>query len=148
VIEEIASVSAVLMPFISAVIGGLVASFFAYKLGLRRDQEERRRERIIARLIEAYRNIENAAGRLQRTPEMTERLESSLGAIFLLGSNNAAKEANKLAKAAARNEGDMTALLQVLRQDLRSELGLTADDVELLFLRFDDGNPNKVNSDG
>ena len=127
-----------LLPLVTAIIGGLVASAVTYKFSLKRDQEERRRERIIAHLIEAYRNIENSACRSQRTPEMTERLESSIAEIFLLGSKKSAEEANKLAKEFASGAGDMTDLLKSLRYDLRCELGLETDEMELLFIRFSD----------
>lgn len=93
---------------------------------------------MISHLIEAYRNIENAACRLHRTQEMTEKLETSIAAIFLLGSKKSAVEANKLAKQVASGTGNMTNLLKSLRYDLRRELGLETDDIELLFLRFAD----------
>ncbi len=133
---QVLAISDLIMPFVTALIGGLVASIVTYKFGLKRDQEERRRERVIAHLIEAYRNIENSAGRSELTLEMTAKLESSIAAIFLLGSTASAKEANKLAVGGnSINGGDLTALLKSMRRDLRSELGLDTDDIELVFLR-------------
>ncbi len=78
------------IPFATGVVAGLVGAWGAYFFALRRDKEERRRERIVSHLIEAYRNLEDAAGRNPLPEEKKRRVESSLGAIFLFGSKDAA----------------------------------------------------------
>ncbi|MCL6284504.1 hypothetical protein M3P21_13295 [Ruegeria sp. 2012CJ41-6] len=125
------------IPFASGVIAGLVSAWGAYFLALRRDKEERRRERIISHLIEAYKNLEDATGRKPLPEEKKWRVESSLGAIFLFGSKEAADEAKRLTIEVAVGSGDMLSLLIILRRDLRNELGLEAHEVEPNFLRFD-----------
>ena len=125
-----------------ALLGGLVGAWLTYFFGLRRDKEERRRERVVSHLIEAYRNLENASGRDELTNEQKDKLESSVAAIFLLGSKEAAEEASKLAKDVASGLGNMNALLKVMRNNLRTELGLEQHDVDALFLRMwrEEGN--------
>jgi hypothetical protein len=49
---------------------------------LRKDKEERRRERVVAHLIEAYRNLENAAGRDVLSDEQKDRVETSVAGAF------------------------------------------------------------------
>ena len=119
-----------------ALLGGLVGAWLTYFFGLRRDKEERRRERVIAHLIEAYRNLESAAGRENLSDEQKDRLETSVAAIFLLGSKEAAEKARLLAEDTAAGLGDMAPLLKVMRSDLRKELGLEQHEVDALFLRM------------
>ncbi|MCP5038693.1 MAG: hypothetical protein GY945_13960, partial [Rhodobacteraceae bacterium] len=125
-----------------ALLGGLLGAWLTYVFGLRRDKEERRRERVVAHLIEAYRNLENVAGRDNLTGEQKDRLETSVAAIFLLGSKAAAEAANLLAKEVADGNGNMKHLLKIMRSDLRKELGLPQHDVDTLFLRMwrEEGN--------
>ncbi len=120
----------------TALLGGLIGAWLAYFFGLRRDKEERRRERVVAHLIEAYRNLENAAGRQKLSDEQKDRLETSVAAVFLLGSTKAAIEARTLAEETASGMGNMTALLKVMRNDLRKELGLEQHNVDALFMRM------------
>jgi len=117
-------------------MGGLVGAWLTYFFGLRRDKEERRRERVVAHLIDAYRNLENAAGRDPLTNEQKVRIESSIAAIFLLGSKDAAAQARKLAEDTAGGIGDMSPVLKTMRKDLRNKLGLERHDVDALFLRM------------
>lgn len=128
--------SELLLPAAVGVLGGFLGALFTYLLSLRRDREERRRERIIAHLIEAYRNLENAAGRDELTEEQKDRLESSIAAIFLLGTLDACKAADKLTVDVANGGGNMNELLAIMRSDLRKELGLSAVNGAPRFLRF------------
>jgi len=102
----------------------------------RRDLTERRRERYISHLIEAYRNLEDAAGRQVLTDKQKDRIESSVAAVFLFGSGEAAKEAKLLSEKTAAGQGSMLPLLKVIRNDLRKELGLEKHDVSPLILRM------------
>ena len=124
----------------AAFVGGIFGAWLTYYFGLKgdllKDKEERRRERIVAHLIEAYRNLEHSVYRGKMTEEMEAKFESSLGSIFLFGSKEAADEANKLAEDVAAGSGGLISMLKILRRDLRLELGLEQHDVELKFLRF------------
>ena len=103
---------------------------------LKRDKEERRRERIIAHLIEAYSNLEKASNR-QQDNEMMSKVETSLAAICLLGSKQAANSATKFMKdSSSSSGGDVKPLLSVLRADLRKELGLEVYDMDIPIFRF------------
>ncbi|WBL33465.1 hypothetical protein O5O51_01775 [Sinirhodobacter sp. HNIBRBA609] len=121
---------------LSALLGAVLGAFATYWFALRQDKVARRRERVVAHLIEAYRNLENAAGREPMTEDHKTRVESSIAATFLLGSKSAAIEAKKLAEDTARGSGSMVPLLKQMRSDLREELGLEQHDVEPQFLRF------------
>jgi len=122
--------------FVGGIFGAWLTYYFSLKGDLQKDKEERRRERIVAHLIEAYRNLENAAGRDPLPDDKKDRLETSIAAIFLFGSKEAANEANKLAVDVAAGTGNMISILKIMRRDLRKELGLEQHDVELKFLRF------------
>jgi 2-oxoglutarate dehydrogenase complex dehydrogenase (E1) component-like enzyme len=121
---------------LTGVIAGLISASATYFFALRQDKEARRRERIVAHLIEAYRNLEHAAQRDPMSTEAKQRVESSLAAIFLLGSKESANAAKQFAESMSAGHGDLVELLKTLRRDLRQELGLEQHDVSPAFLRF------------
>jgi hypothetical protein len=129
---------------LTGVVAGLVGSVLTYVFALRKDREERRRERMVAHLIEAYRNLEDASGRGALSDEQKSRLESSIAAIFLLGSTVTASEASRfIADMASASGGDVKPLLKALRNELRSELGLESHDVDIPIFRMSDDGASK-----
>jgi len=129
---------------INALFACAAVAWVAHFILSRKDKGDWRRERVVAHLIESYRNIEIASHRKKRTPEMTQNLESSIATIFLLGSASAASEVHKLGTGIASGDGNIIPLLQALRRDIRGELGLDTDESDLLSFRFDRGDRRAV----
>ncbi|WP_375264332.1 hypothetical protein [Planktotalea sp.] len=121
---------------LTGVVAGLFGACATYVFALRKDKEERRRDRLVAHLLEAYRNIEDAVGRDEIADDQLERLEKSIAATFLLGSKAAAEEAARITVNLKANRLEMLPLLLQLRKDLRHELGLERHDAEIRFLRL------------
>ena len=107
------------------------------KKDLHKDKEERRRERIVAHLIEAYRNLETAACRQTKSKEQMDKIESSTAAIFLFGTKEAAEKTTKFGHDLENGQASLNELLKVLRKDLRNELGLEQHNVDTKFIRFE-----------
>ena len=120
------------------------AAFITHFLAMRKDREERRRERITSHLTEAYANLESAAGRDHLTQDQKRRFESSIAAIFLFGSKNAANEAYKFTSGvASQTGGDVKPLLKVLRNELRKELGLETHDIDIPIFRMSENGESR-----
>ncbi|PCH96271.1 MAG: hypothetical protein COB84_05060 [Rhodobacteraceae bacterium] len=118
-------------PLLTAIVAGFIGAWLTYAFALRKDREERRRERIVSHLIEAYRNIEFASSRKPLTEDEKTRVETSVAAIFLFGSKKAVNDAEDFV-----HSMDAENLLRTLRNELRNELDLEPHDVKLLHLRF------------
>ena len=82
-------------PIVTSLIAGLFGALITYFFSLRKDREERRRERIISHLIEAYKNIVNASCRTPLSESEEAKLETSIAAILLFGSKPVVLEAEK-----------------------------------------------------
>jgi hypothetical protein len=124
----------------AAVIGGLVA----HLLTGHRDRMNKRRDKRIDYLIEAYRGLENCAHRNgnKRNVSAAEfasifgRMESAVADIQLFGSPKQVALAQDFARQFAKNNGaSFDELLQDLRSDLRRELRLEVVEQPPLHLR-------------
>ncbi|GMU46076.1 MAG: hypothetical protein AMXMBFR26_08580 [Porticoccaceae bacterium] len=104
----------------------IVGWFVAHRLAAARDRANKRREHRLSFLIDAYRRLEFASHRESKNPEIVKALESALADIQLMGSPELVAlipgylEALN-ANPAAAHPGP---LLELLRKDLRQELGL------------------------
>lgn len=125
---------------LTGVVAGLIGSIATYIFSLRQDKEARRRQRIVGHLIEAYETVEYSTQRHPLSEDAKRNLESAIASIFLLGSEDSAKAANKFASEMRQGNGDSIELLRILRGDLRAELGLRQHKVDPVFIRFAPSN--------
>lgn len=126
-----------IIPFATALFAGVIGAWTTFLFSLRQDREARRRERIVSHSIDAYRNLESSVGQEELTPDQKSRFESSIAAIFLLGSKKSAKAASDFTIGVVSGDGGkLKSLLMALRSDLRRELGLEAHELEIPIFRF------------
>jgi len=117
------------IPIITALVGAVFGGGLTYLFALKKDREQRRREKIVSHLIEAYRNFEKVAQRSDYDPNLKDFLETSVASVFLFGSEEATKATSDFCNNLREGCGDVVPLLQILRKDLRRELGLQDFDV-------------------
>ena len=115
------------------VIGWVVA----HGLTVRRDALAKRRDLRVQHLLEAYRRLEDAAGRPNGLPEGRRAFESAIADIQLLGSR---EQINALLVFLNHHKndigGNINPVLNLLRDDLRKELGLEKDVPEVHQFRY------------
>ena len=127
-----------LVPVIVALLGWYIVNAFDRE----RDLENKQREYRTEFLIESYRGIEQASNRMPLHPSCARKLEEAVGAIQLLGSQEAVDLVQKeITKMANKEDGDFTTLLQQLGKELREELALVElqlneKNLSFLFLRM------------
>lgn len=122
-----------IVPVIVALVGWYIVNAFDRE----RDLENKQREYRTEFLIEAYRNIEQAANREQLHPSCAKNLEEATGAIQLLGSQEAVDIIRDISMKMADEEGgNFTPLLEQLREELREELALVEINSPFRFLRM------------
>ncbi len=116
-----------------AVIGWIVAHFFT----VRRDLASKRRELSTAHLIDAYRILTNEVSHRDLNHDRNMKLENILSDIQLFGSVEQVQLARQLAEdVAAGHVFELDPLINSLRDDLRSQLGLTRVKGNIKWLRF------------
>ncbi len=115
-----------------AIIGWIVVHWLAAA----RDRAIKRRELRVSYLIDAFRRIADACNR-EPSVEHSRFLESAISDVQLFGTTSQVKLAHEFAtRMVSSGTGDLTKLLQELRDDLRYELGLDFPLVELQILRI------------
>jgi hypothetical protein len=128
---------------VSVVVGvcialvGWVVERFATRRALRR-------ERVVAYLIEAYRQLDDASNRSgdTSTSEREKALERAISDIQLFGSGDHVRLADDFARAFVTERGaDTTELLESLRRSLRDELHLGDLPRRQVFLRITHATP-------
>jgi hypothetical protein len=120
-----------IVPLLVAIAVGILA----HLLSARRDRLNQKREKKIAYLIEAYRQLESCAHRLGSEEE--KKLESAVADIQLFGSPSQVKLVQAFVREfSATQAGSLDQLLQDLRRDLRRELRLEEVPLHILHLRF------------
>jgi hypothetical protein len=129
--------NSILPPLLAAVVA-VVGWFAAHRFSVHRDRHNKRREMIVAYLLEAYRRLESAANREVMTGEQKTAFESAVADIQLLGSHAEISTTTKYLQAHAINGGALIdEVLNLLRKDLRRELGLEPVDTKPIIFRFD-----------
>jgi hypothetical protein len=113
-----------------AVLGWVIA----HGLNVARDRSNKRRELITAYLLEAYRRLEAAANREEKTEDQAVAFESAIADIQLLGSPTEVEAISKWLDSHKENSIDQ--VLKYLRDDLRRELGLAPLKSAPRFFRF------------
>lgn len=123
-------------PLIAAVVA-VVGWYIAHVLNAARDRTNRRHDMITQFLLEAYRRLEMAANREEKTEEQAIAFESAIADIQLLGTSTQISKTVQYLKAHASGDGGLIdEVLSQLRSDLREELGLTRIDGRPLVFRF------------
>ena len=131
--------ASLLGPALAAVIA--VAGWFVlHRFNVRRDRDNKRRELIIAYLLEAYRRMEAAANREDKTEDQAIAFESALADIQLLGTPDqfaATMEYIEGHGGGGDGQVGIGRVLALLRDDLRRELGLVPLISPPRFFRFE-----------
>lgn len=126
------TVATMLAPLI-AVLGW----FVAHQFNVHRDRLNKRRDLRIQYLLEAYRRLEAAANRDEKTEEQAIAFESAVADIQLLGTPMQIKETvDYLRQHVAGPAAKIDTVLRTLRNDLRNELGLHPVDDGPIVFRF------------
>lgn len=124
----------ILVPVLVALVGWGVV----HELNLKSDKKFRQREVRLEYLVTAYRNLEQGINRERKTEEQNFAFESAIADIQLLGTPEQVKLIKEFSVAhAAGNKGNMEAVLESLRNDLRQEIGLQELEIDFFTLRFD-----------
>ncbi len=131
--------ASLLGPALGALVA-LVGWFVLHRSNVQRDRENKRRELITTYLLEAYRRMETAANREDKTEEQAVAFESAIADIQLLGSPAQFAATLKYIDARAgsgeQDEVGIGHVLGLLRDDLRRELGLEPLIAPPRFFRF------------
>jgi hypothetical protein len=121
-------------PIVAAVVA-VLGWFAAHRLGVRKDMATRRRELRVEYLIEAYRRLEGAAQRSD--VERRKDFESAVADIQLFGSGRQISLVHELVQAIAKDGyATFNPLLELLRSELRHELGMRPDGTHIQIFRF------------
>lgn len=111
--------------------------FAAHQFNVHRDRQNKRRDLRIEFLLEAYRRLESAANREGMTEEQKLEFESAVADIQLLGTKEQVDTTVAYLRQHASGSGaQIDSLLQLLRSDLRQELGLSRDASNACVFRF------------
>lgn len=117
-----------LAPLFGPLIAAIVAVFgwyIAHRLNISRDRVNRRHDMITQYLVDAYRRLEMAANREEKTEEQAIAFESAIADIQLLGTSKQIMNTVQYLNAHASSKGgNINDVLCLLRNDLRTELGL------------------------
>lgn len=131
---------AVWVPLFGPLFAAVVAVFgwyTAHLLNAARDRANRRHDMITQYLLEAYRRLEMAANREDKTEEQAIAFESAIADIQLLGTaTQISKTVQYLKVHASGDLGLIDEVLSQLRSDLREELGLSRIDGRPVVFRF------------
>lgn len=118
--ETVALITAVL-----ASLTAYVAVFLAGWVARRASQDQRRSDKRIDTLIEAFRKLDQASNRRSGNDEIGRMVESAISDVILLGNEDEVRAAIQFANEFAENgSADLTKLLRVLRSSLRQEHNL------------------------
>ena len=133
-------------PSIAAFVA-VVSWYVGHRLSLNKDLSSKRRELRVQYLIEAYRRLENAANRTDS--EKGKDFESAIADIQLFGSGRQIGLVHELIESMSK-DGFVTVnlLLELLRTELRHELGMRPDSTKIKIFRFSkSGKPCKDSAD-
>lgn len=120
-----------------AVVIAVLGWYVAHRLNISRDRTIKRNDMIIQYLLEAYRRLELAANRKNKTEEINTAFESAVADIQLLGSPDQISEITNFIYAQAESEGaSIDNVLSLLRNDLRKELKLPTVEGPPKIFRF------------
>lgn len=128
--QEWLSVAGPSLAAIVAVVGWLIA----HRLHVARDRANKRRDLITAYLLEAYRRMEAASNREEKSEDQAVAFESAIADIQLLGTAGEVEAISNWLNSHRENSIDQ--VLKHLRDNLRRELGLAQLHSSPRFFRF------------
>lgn len=132
--------------FVSAVVIG-AGWVVVHALNMRRDTLAKRRDLRVQYLIEAYRKLENNAGRINALPEVRRAFESAVADIQLLGTRSQIDALLEFLQQFKDNpNGNIDPVLKLLRDDLRKELNLEKNVQPVHQFRFKEQDSKQTNS--
>lgn len=136
-----------LLPLLITALITIVGWFVAHQLNSWRDSINKRREKRIEYLINAYRNLAKAVHH-PRVYEISDLVESALSDIQLFGTEEQIQKALIFMKEFTSSEGaDLEDLLNSLRVDLRRELKLSKINGKLWWLKIKRSSTHKLKRD-
>ncbi len=109
-----------------------------HQLNICRDRQNKQADFRLQFLLEAYRRLEFSAHRdIVGSEEFMRKHESAIADIQLLGNSEQISAILEYANNHARNKnGDISYVLELLRQELREELNLSNETRKMLIFRF------------
>lgn len=115
-----------LLPLVITAIITILGWFAAHRLTSDRDRANKHRDIRLQYLIEAYRRLENAAGRhLPSEPDYSQQLESAIADIQLFGNTSQVEKLQKIfEEQQSTGDASLNELINDLRNELRKELNL------------------------
>lgn len=125
----------ILITIALAVVGWIVGYYFT----TRKDINQKRRDISIEHLINAYRTLAHELTERKLTDEKKAKLEMIISDIQLFGSPEQVRLAKDLVDAIVNGKGDifdLDLLINSLRNDLRSHIGLSKIEGNVRWLRF------------
>jgi len=125
----------VVLPAVLVVLGWFAGSQFE----AHRDRINKRRELRLEYLLESYRTLERTASRPEEAGrEKQDNVENALGDVQLLGTKDQMIALHRFIRDfnAAGGRGNISPFLEILRRDLREELGLSNDVPRATLVRF------------
>jgi hypothetical protein len=135
-LDQVIRLAPLLGPLIAAAIA-VLGWYMAHRFNTARDRINKRHDMITQYLLEAYRRLEMAANREDKTEEQAIAFESALADIQLLGSPAQISATVEYLEAhASAGGGTIDQVLCLLRDDLRKELGLSLAEKPPKFFRF------------
>ena len=136
---EAASLLNPLIAALSGLAGVGVGGWLSHHWSASRDLANERRKLRISYLLEAYRRLEASANRPVGTPEQKAAFESAVADIQLLGTNDQIETTLQYVTKHAQDGGAIIdPVLEILRADLRQEMGLRGGAPRVHVFRFKD----------
>jgi len=134
--DQIVRLAPLLGPLIAAAVA-VLGWYMAHRLNKARDRTNKRHDMITQYLLEAYRRLEMAANREDKTEEQAVAFESAIADIQLLGSQTQITATIQYLRAhASASGGTIDQVLCLLRDDLRKELRLSPVEESPKVFRF------------
>ncbi|WP_153100317.1 hypothetical protein [Paraburkholderia hayleyella] len=135
-LDQIVRLAPLIGPMIAALFV-VIGWYVVHRSNMARDRANKRHDMIVQYLLEAYRRLETAANREDKTEEQAMAFESAVADIQLLGDLGQINETVKYLEAHASGRGaTIDNVLSLLRDDLRKELGLSRVNRPLKIFRF------------
>ncbi len=135
-LEQVVRLAPLLGPLIAAFIA-VLGWYMAHRFNTARDRIIKRHDMITQYLLEAYRRLEMAANREDKSEDQAIAFESAIADIQLLGSPAQISTTVRYLEAHVSNDGStIDEVLCLLRDDLRRELGLTPVEGQPRVFRF------------
>jgi hypothetical protein len=130
-----------LIAALSGLAGVGLGGWLTHHWSTARDVENERRKLRIAYLLEAYRRLEASANRRNSTTDQRTAFESAIADIQLLGTKVQIEAMISYVQQHAKHSGaTVDSVLEALRADLRTEMGLSNAVPRIMVFRFESSN--------